>query len=302
MKNRYYLTYMTVASLILSCGFYLNRSSDLSTQNYNNMKDTPSMQKVTSKDGTTIGFWKSGSGPPLLLVHGTTADHKRWSKISPQFEEHFTVYAMDRRGRGASEDSPDYDIMREAEDIAAVLKGIGEPAFVLGHSYGALCALEAACLTDNIRRLILYEPPIPTGLPLYPPGIPDRMQSLIDNNELEAALEIFFREVVKMPEYEYKEYSQLPMWKVRVALTPTIPRELTIDRSYSFNSEKFINLQLPTLLLLGGDSPPLFQRAIEKVDAALPNSKVVIMPDQQHIAMDINPELFTAEVLQFLLE
>jgi len=265
------------------------------------MKDTL-MQKVTSKDGTTIGFWKSGSGPPLLLVHGTTADHRRWAGISPQFEKHFTVYVMDRRGRGGSEDSPNYDIMREAEDVAAVLEGIGEPAFVLGHSYGAVCALEAACLTGNIRRLVLYEPPIPTGLPLYPPGVPSRMQTEIDNDELEAALEIFFQEVVKMPDQEFKKYSQLPMWKVRVTLTPTIPRELAIDQSYSFNSEKFINIRVPTLLLLGGDSPPVFQRAVEKADSALPNSKVVILPGQQHIAMDINPELFTGEVLKFLLE
>ena len=92
------------------------------------------------------------------------------------------------------------------------------------------------------------------------------------------------------------------MWKVRITLTPTIPRELAIDRSYSFNPEKFANLKVPTLLLLGGDSPPLFQRAIETVDSSLSNSKVAIMAGQQHIAMDINPELFVEEVLKFLLE
>jgi pimeloyl-ACP methyl ester carboxylesterase len=54
------------------------------------------------------------------------------------------------------------------------------------------------------------------------------------------------------------------------------------------------------LLLLGGDSPPFARQAIEMVDAALPNSRVVILPGQQHIAMDTNPELFVREVLQFL--
>src|SRR5690606_11810233 len=212
------------------------------------MEDTLNIQKVTSKDGTTIGYWKRGSGPPLLLVHGTTADHRRWSAISPQLEQHFTVYAMDRRGRGGSADSPDYDIMREAEDVAAVLKDIGTSTFVLGHSYGAVCALEAALLADNIHRLILYEPPIPTGLPLYPAGVPHRMQTLIDNNDLEAALEIFFREVVKMPDQEFDLYRKLPTWKGRITLAPTIPRELAIDRVYSFSPEKFAHLQVPTLL------------------------------------------------------
>jgi pimeloyl-ACP methyl ester carboxylesterase len=209
---------------------------------------------------------------------------------------------MDRRGRGESSDAPDYDLMREPEDVAAVVEAIGEPVFVLGHSYGGVCSLEACLLTDKISRLILYEPPIPTGLPMYPPNFPNRMQALIDDGKLEAALELFMREVVKMPEYELKEYRQLPAWNVRIQLAPTVPREMTIDQTYSFDSEKFTTMQIPTLLLLGGDSPPLFQQATELVDKILPDSRVVILPGQQHIAMDTNPELFVKEVLNFLPE
>ena len=300
--QRYYPAYIVFAFLILSCSSHSNKNSNLSTQNINKMKDTLNMQKATSKDGTTIGFWKSGSGPPLLLVHGTTADHSRWSPISPRFEQHFTVYTMDRRGRGGSGDSPDYDIMREAEDVAAVVEAIGEPVFILGHSYGAVCSFEAALLTDKISRMILYEPPIPTGIPMYPPDVPDRMQDLIDSGELENALEIFMREVVKMPEHELEAYRRLPMWKVRIQLAPTIPRELAIDRKYRFDPNKFANLRAPVLLLLGGDSPPLFRQATKAVDSALPNSTIVKLPGQQHIAMDTNFELFFGEVLRFLKE
>jgi pimeloyl-ACP methyl ester carboxylesterase len=288
------LRYILLAGLFFGWQFFSDSVS--------NQTEEHTMEKITSKDGTTIGYRKSGSGPPLLLVHGTTADHRRWSAISPRFEKHFTVYAMDRRGRGESTDSPHYDIMREAEDIAAVLESIGEPAFVIGHSYGAACALETALLTDKISRLVLYEPPVPTGLPFYPPGAPEQMQTFIDRGELETALEIFFREVVKMPDQEFEIYRQLPMWKVRITLAPTIPRELAIDKSWNLNSRLFTGMSVPTLLLLGGDSPPLFQRAIEKVDSVLPNSKVVVMPHQQHVAIDTNPELFAEEVLRFLLE
>lgn len=300
--QRYYPAYMAIAFFIFSCSSHSNKNSDLSTQNINDMKDTLNMKKVTSKDGTIIGFWKSGAGPPLLLVHGTTADHSRWSLISPRFEQHFTVYTMDRRGRGGSGDSPDYDIMREAEDVAALVEAIGEPVFILGHSYGGICSLEASLLTDKVSRLILYEPPIPTGLPQYPPEIPDQIQTLIDSGKLEAGLEVFFREVVRMPEHELEAYRQLPVWKVRIQLTPTIPREMVLDQTYSFDTEKFTNFQVPTMLLLGGDSPPLFRQAIELVDSTLPNNQVVILPGQQHIAMDTNPELFAKEVTNFLLE
>ncbi|HLT48469.1 MAG TPA: alpha/beta hydrolase [Rubricoccaceae bacterium] len=260
------------------------------------------METVTSKDGTVIGYWMSGPGPPLLLVHGTTADHRRWAAVSPRLERHFSVYAMDRRGRGGSTDAPDYDVMREAEDVAAVLDRIGEPAAVLAHSYGAVCALEGALLADNVRKMVLYEPPIPTGLPIYPPGVPDRMQALIDRGELEASLEVFMREVVRMPEHELEVYRTLPMWEGRIQLAPTIPRELTIDRTYRFVPARYADFGVPTLLLLGGDSPDFLRRATHAVHSALPRSTVVVMPGQQHIAMDTDPDLFVSEVLRFLLD
>jgi pimeloyl-ACP methyl ester carboxylesterase len=192
--------------------------------------------------------------------------------------------------------------MREAEDVAAVVEAIGEPTFILAHSFGSVCCLEASLLTDKVSRLILYEPPIPTGFPSYPPGIPARIQTLVDSGRLEAGLEVFFREVLRMPEYELEAYRQLPVWNVRIQLTPTIPREMVFDRAYRFDTDKFADFQVSTMLLLGGDSPPLFQQAIELVDSTLPNSQVVILPDQQHIAMDTDPDLFEKEVLSFLLK
>src|SRR3712207_1323335 len=119
-----------------------------------------SQETVTSKDGTPIAYRRSGEGPPLVLVHGTAADHSRWRPVLPAFEQSFTVYAIDRRGRGGSGDSDDYAIEREFEDVAAVVDSFGEPANLLAHSYGALCALEAALLTTNVRKLVLYDPGI----------------------------------------------------------------------------------------------------------------------------------------------
>ena len=258
------------------------------------------MDQVIAPDGTPIAFRRSGHGPPLLLVHGTTADHSRWNPLSERLESVFTVYSMDRRGRGGSGDAADYSLAREAEDVAAVLDAVGEPVFVLGHSYGALVSLEAALLTDNIRRLVLYEPPLPIGPPSYSPDLPGRIQSLIDAGELEEALLVFFREVVEMPERELESYRRLPVWPVRVRLAPTIPREMVAEAEYRFDPEPFSRLSTPSLLLLGGDSPPLFRKAIETLDEVLPDSRVRVMPGQQHIAMDTAPDLFLEELVTFL--
>ena len=255
-----------------------------------------------SRDGTEIAYWRSGAGPPLVLVHGTTADHTRWARLLPNLEQHFSVYAVDRRGRGDSGDGAgdSYAIEREFEDVAAVIEAIGESVVLLGHSYGAICSLEASLLTDKVRRLILYEPPLPSGTPFYTPGVPERIQALVDAGDQEAGLEVFFREVVRMPEPELEAYRALPAWKERVMLAPTIARELVLDRSYRFRPERFAGFSVPTLVLLGGDSPPVFRQATDMLAAALPDSRVAVMAGQRHVAMDTAPELFLAEVGRFL--
>ena len=92
------------------------------------------MEWVISRDGTRIAYERRGSGPPLLFVHGTTADHSRWDLISDRFVDEFTVVAMDRRGRGGSGDHPEYDVGREGEGVAAVAGTLGGEVSVVGHS------------------------------------------------------------------------------------------------------------------------------------------------------------------------
>ena len=71
--------------------------------------------------------------------------------------------------------------------MVAVVEAVGKPVFVLGHSIDALCRLEAALLIAGISKPILLEPPIPGAAPVIPPGIPERMEALIDGGELKAA-------------------------------------------------------------------------------------------------------------------
>ncbi|HSJ63497.1 MAG TPA: alpha/beta fold hydrolase [Gemmatimonadaceae bacterium] len=260
------------------------------------------METTTSRDGTTIAYWPSGSGPPLLLVHGTTADHTRWARVTPALEERQTVFVMDRRGRGRSGDVTPYRIEREAEDVVAVIDAIGEPTALLGHSFGAICCLEAARLSNAVRRLMLYEPPIPVDARLVPPAIVRQIDELVQTGEPEAALLHFFREVVRVPEADLDVMRSLPVWRTRVSLAHTIPRELRVDDFYRFDPSGFSTMRTPTLLLLGGESPAFFRRAIEALNAALPHSRLAILPGQQHIAMDTAPVLFTEGVLRFLSE
>jgi pimeloyl-ACP methyl ester carboxylesterase len=266
-----------------------------------NETQTQPIGQIISADGTPIAYRRSGEGPALVLVHGATADHTRWQSVLPALEERFTVYAIDRRGRGASGDAPAYAIAREFEDVAAVVDSIGGPVSLLGHSYGALCALEAALRTDNVRRLVLYEPPISTGRALFPRAAVERVEALLAAGDRDGALVAFFRGVVQVPPHELELLRSLPSWEARKAFAHTITRELRAAEEYRFAPARFSHVRTPSLLLFGGDSPSVFTDGTAAVHAALPESRIAVMPGQQHIAMTAAPELFLGTVLPFLV-
>ncbi|MCX9077916.1 MAG: alpha/beta hydrolase, partial [Candidatus Methanoperedens sp.] len=248
------------------------------------------MEKILSKDGTPIAYQRTGTGPPLVLVHGTLGSCKRWP-VLPTLGEQFTVNAIERRGYGESGDSASYAVEREFEDIAALVNSLGEGVSLLGHSFGGFCVLEAALLTPNLRRLIVYEPsPLPVpGTPLYPDGIIDRYEAMLDAGERENVVTTMFRELVGMPPDEIELLKASPTFPSMVAAAHTIPRESRAEEDYRFEPERFKHFNVPTMLLLGGDSPEFFKKTIERWHAALPNSRIVVLPGQQHIAHYTSP-------------
>ncbi|HEY3291321.1 MAG TPA: alpha/beta hydrolase [Anaerolineae bacterium] len=261
------------------------------------------MESVVSKDGTRIVFYKSGHGPALVLVHGTSADHTRWAPVLPAFEEQFTVYAVDRRGRGDSGDTEPYDIQREFEDIAAVIDSIGGPVNVLGHSYGALCSLNAALLTNNINKLILDEPPIVTGDDrFFPPSLIGEMEGLLAKGDRDGAVVTFLSKVPKLSMEELALLRTLPAWQGRLQTAHTLLREMVWPNNlYKWDASRFAHLKVRTLLLLGGNSSAIFKNAIYAVHQALSNSTVTVMPGQMHVAMNTVPEQYKKWVLDFLM-
>jgi pimeloyl-ACP methyl ester carboxylesterase len=206
---------------------------------------------------------------------------------------------MDRRGRGKSGDNPAYAHEREAEDIAAVIDSIGEPVNLLGHSFGALCSLEAMLLTTNIRHLILYEPPMAIGGRELPPELAARMEGLLDTGEKEQALLLFFREVLKMSQGEIASAQESAGWQASVSTAHTVPRECKVVDGYTFDPKRFRNVQSPTVLFVGGDSPQPQHEIAATVHAALPPSRIAFLPGQQHWALNTAPDLFAREVVNF---
>jgi pimeloyl-ACP methyl ester carboxylesterase len=253
---------------------------------------------VTSADGTPIAVWRTGEGPPLVLVHGAAADHTRWAPVLPALAQRFTVLALDRRGRGGSGDAAEYALAREAEDVVAVVEAAGGPAAVLGHSYGGVCSLEAARLTAAITRLVLYDAPV--GFLQTPAPVVEQLLALHRAGDYEELLAVFFREVVGLPAEQIELLRGLPAWQGRLAAAPTIAREERANREYRFRPARLTGVDIPTLLLCGGDSPRPFADAADALAEALPAARIAVMPGQRHAAMDTGTDLFVDEVLRFL--
>lgn len=258
------------------------------------------MDIIPSRDGTPIAVERSGKGPPLILVHGSTADHTRWGKILPKLDGRFTVWAMDRRGRGQSGDAAAYALEQEFDDVAAVVEAAGPGASLLGHSFGALCAMEAALRVVGLGRLILYEPAFPVGAaPLYPPGLIARLKSILDRGDRERFLLTFFKAAAGTPDHELAALRADPSWQRRLAIAHTALREMA-DGEYRFEPARFAALAVPTLLLIGENSPAELTAPSRALASALPGSRVVVLEGQGHVAMTTAPDLFLNAVLAFL--
>src|SRR4051812_46038884 len=116
---------------------------------------------VTSPDGTRIDSQRYGQGRALVIVSGALFASELWLKVMPLISEQRSVVLVDRRGRGKSETGSRYAPEREIEDLLAVLAELEGPVDLLGHSSGAILALQVAERTPvHLERLILYEPPV----------------------------------------------------------------------------------------------------------------------------------------------
>jgi pimeloyl-ACP methyl ester carboxylesterase len=267
-----------------------------------------SKQSVASKDGTEIAYWTSGNGPPLVLVHGTPADHTRWRPLLPYLQSHTTAHAMDRRGRGGSGDGEQYALEREYEDVAAVVDAVAEASGsavdVYGHSHGGFCAFGAAAMTSNIHKLVLYE-----GWPVPNPSVfaltvevEERMDVLLAEGDRDGAVETMFRYYELMSEDDLAAFRAAPSWPGRVAAAHTITRECRAEAQATLDPQLAVKITVPVFLLVGEQSSDPGKAQVEAVAAVLPDARIEVLEGQEHVADVIVPKTFSEYVMAFLRE
>jgi pimeloyl-ACP methyl ester carboxylesterase len=257
--------------------------------------------RATSSDGTAIAYEGGGSGPSVVLVHGALSDRRHaFGAVRPLLERWMTVYALDRRGHGDSDDAPAYAPGCECEDVAAVVAAVPGPVDLIGHSFGALCALEAARAGAEIRRLVLYEGVPRDGRTISPDGLAARAEALLRDGRPEAALDLVLAEVEHHGPAQLARDHRAATWSASVAGVAVLDRELAVENAYRFAPERYAGVTAPTLVLAGGDSAPSVRADAEAVAAGLPDARLALLAGQHHGCLHRAPELFAETVLDFL--
>jgi Predicted hydrolases or acyltransferases (alpha/beta hydrolase superfamily) len=215
------------------------------------------------------------------------------------------VFAMDRRGRGASGDGRTYSIDLEFDDVATVALVIASGATgavdVAGHSYGGRCALGASLSTPAIRRLVVYEgAPVPPGMSYRPPGLVEALRSALDRGDNDAALSTFLGGIVGMSEAGLAAYRAEPVWPARVAAAHTILREIEAEATAPASLDGLAGVTAPVLLLLGSISRSPFRIGTEALAARLADARVQVIDGAAHAAHHTHADAFVRLVEAFL--
>ena len=253
---------------------------------------------VRSSDGTRVGFTRLGSGPALVVVHGSLSTREDWLTVASLLADHFTCYVMDRRGRGLSGDAPDYAIERECDDITAVLVAAGRAANLLAHSFGAICALETA-MRVVVPHLILYEPPLPVGGRVAGEHLGE-YRAAVATGRLDEALEIGLTRFVGLSAGQIAGMRTAPIWPQLRSRTPTWTREVEAIDGLSSSVDRYSALTSSTLLLVGSESAKHLRDATAALSQVLQHGHVTTLVGQGHMAGRLAPELVARAVTAFL--
>lgn len=233
------------------------------------------MQTLRSQDGTTLAYDVYGSGPPLIYITGATCFRKFLPivKDAKALAQTFTVYSYDRRGRGDSSDTQPYSMLRELEDLLALIDRAGGKAHIYGHSSGAVLALEAALqFPQFVNHVVLYDPAYVHDLAEQAEYmlLQKQIESLLASGEHSQAITSFLSGI-GMPTIGAWLMRLMPGWKTMVKLAPTLAYDLELTADLP-PIERAAQCNVPIHVLVGAKSPVGIRKVGQALAAAIPNA------------------------------
>jgi len=258
------------------------------------------METVTSRDGTTIAFDRSGDGPPVILVGGATqyrASDPGTAQLAALLTGRFTVLNYDRRGRGDSGGTEPYAVEREVEDLDALITHAGGSAALYGSSSGGNLALEAAARGAGATKLALWEPNflVDDSRPPLPDDYVAQLEERVAAGRRGDAVEYFLTTAVGLPAEYLGPMRESPMWAGMEQVAHTLAYDGRVVNGFKLQPGRVAAVATPALVMDGGQTPWMSSGA-EALADALPNGTHRRLEGQQH---GPSPDLIAPVLIEF---
>src|SRR5207247_3296829 len=185
-------------------------------------------------------------------------------------------------------------VEREVEDLQALVEEAGGSAFVFGGSSRAVLALDAAARGLPIGKLALYEPPfiVDDSRPPLPKDYVERLTELASTGRRGDAVEYFMNQAMGMPAEAVAGMRGAPFWPALEGVAHTLAYDGTVmGDTISGNPEplkRWASVGVPTLVMVGGESPPYQQHSVRALVETLPEAQLRTLEGQTH---DAAPEI-----------
>ncbi len=128
--------------------------------------------------------WGDPNAQPVVLSHGMWDHARSFAAFAPLLAPHFRVIAVDARGHGDSGWADNYTWLTDVFDIITVLRWVGRPVFLVGHSKGGGQATDAArLLPDAVVKLVNIDGFGPPELPDGDQPLPVRCAAFLDTRQ-----------------------------------------------------------------------------------------------------------------------
>jgi pimeloyl-ACP methyl ester carboxylesterase len=152
---------------------------------------------VPGADDTSITVTEVGRGPAILLLHAGSSDGSSWAVIAAALSERFRVLRFDRfTYRLHPPPVGEHAMKGEVADVLAIASAVDGPLLLVGHSSGAVVALQSALAAPSrFAGLLLYEPPLAVDEPLGGDAL-RRARAALDAGDPDAAMAIHMRDIV----------------------------------------------------------------------------------------------------------
>jgi pimeloyl-ACP methyl ester carboxylesterase len=234
------------------------------------------MSQIRSKDGTSIAYERSGTGPALILIDGALCSREFGpsGKLAPLLAEHYTVYTYDRRGRGESGDTLPYSPAREVDDLAALIDVAGGSACLVGLSSGGALALEAAASRLGVHKVVAYEPPyVDDDGQRGGAAHKAQLDRLVAAGERGGAVKYFMKDMVGAPAAIVVMMRLMPwIWRKLRAVAHTLPYDAAVMTEFKIPRARFASIGVPVLVMNGAKTDARLKAAARAIAGTVPGA------------------------------